>query len=276
MRPDRSFSLGVALAAALAGCVLAACTIPGAPQAPSPGPQSSASGSPSATPVADCVFTLDEGGEAKVELGQGGSFDEVTKDISKAQRYVDGFWQRHWDECFAEADYRAPEKRGIYTEDDPENCDGTAMDADNAFYCPDGHFVAYGRELMRRAQDSEVGVQWAYLVAAHEWGHAIQQLLQDGGYEDLVPNPLDAKHELQADCLAGAALWGSDHEGFLEWDPDDSEQVAADLLRLSDETPWTKVTPQGDIRTGGPLARIAAFQAGLNADGVKACFAGYR
>lgn len=274
MRRDRRPAALIFVATLL--CVLlAACTVPGAsqPQAPSSAPGSS--GTP-VGPAADCGFTLEQGGDAKVELGGNDNWEKVQQEIKKAERYVNAFWQRHWDQCFGEADYRAPEKRGIYTDDDPQSCDGTTMEDDNAFYCSDGHFVAYGRTLMRRSLDDGVGVQWAYLGVAHEWGHAMQQLLADGGYDDLVPNPLDSKHELQADCLAAAALWGSDYEGFLEWTSEDSVKVAEDLLEISDKTPWTKVTPDGEVRPGGPLARIAAFQAGLNAEGAKFCFAAYR
>ena len=273
MRVDRRHPLLIVLAALLCA-LLAACTIPGAPQPRTPTSTPSASETPG--PGEDCAFALNQGSDAKVELGADGNWEEVQKDIKKAERYVDGFWQRHWDQCFGETNYRAPEKRSIYTDDDPQSCDGTTMESDNAFYCADGHFVAYGRTLMRRSLDENIGTPWVYLVVAHEWGHAMQQLLSDGGYDGLVPNPLDAKHELQADCLAAAALWGSDYEGFLEWNSEDSVKIAEDLLRISDESPWTKVTPDGEVRTGGPLARIAAFQAGMNVDGVKNCFAAYR
>lgn len=249
--------------------VLAACTVP-RPQIPAPGAPT-----PTPTPGAECTFTLEDGGDARVQIGEDRSWEQIQKDIKKAERYVDGFWQRHWDQCFVEADYQAPEKRGVYTDSDPQTCDGTSLESDNALYCADGHFVAYGRTLMRRATNENIGVPWAYLVVAHEWGHAVQQLLQDGGYGDLVPNPLDAKHEHQADCLAAAALWGSDYEGFLEWKPDNSVQVAEALIATSDKSPWTQVTPAGDVRSGGPLPRIAAFQAGLGPEGVKNCLANY-
>ena len=270
MRHDRP-ALTLAAVVAVLCVLITGCTVPGGPR---PQPQASTPGQPADAPV-ECTLTLEQGGDAKVELGENTGWDEVQKDIKKAERYVDGFWQRHWDQCFADADYRAPEKRGVFTDDDPVRCDGTTIEDDNALYCPDGHFVAYGRKLMRRTQESDAGVQWAYLVVAHEWGHAVQQLLADGGYDDLVPNPLEGKRELQADCLAAAALWGSDHEGFLEWDSEDDIKVAEDLLAL-DDTPWTKVTPDGEVRTGGPLARIAAFQAGLGAEGVRNCFSAYR
>ncbi len=272
MRVDRRRPMAM-LCATLLCLLAAACTVPGTrptEQATTPAPTAS----PSASPTDSCGFTLEQGSDTKVQLGEDGNWEEVQKDVKKAERYVDGFWQRHWDQCFTS--YRAPDKRGIYTEDDPQSCDGTTMEPDNAFYCRDGHFVAYGRALMRRALEENVGTPWVYLVVGHEWGHAVQQLLQDGGHDDLVPNPLDARRELQADCLAGAALWASDYEGFLEWKSEDNLKVAEALLSLPDDSPWTKVTPEGDVRSGGPLARIAAFQAGLNVDGARNCFASYR
>jgi predicted metalloprotease len=81
------------------------------------------------------------------------------------------------------------------------------------------------------------GDSWVYLIIAHEWGHAIQNRLK---------NSLVAQQkELQADCLAGAALYGAAEK---------------------DRTPRIEPGDHGDA-----FQRIENFSKGRTG-GVKACF----
>ena len=96
-----------------------------------------------------------------------------------------------------------------------------------------------------------------YLVIAHEWGHAIQarldnSLVWEGG-------------ELQADCLAGAALYGAAADGTLNFEAGDSNEIAMSLSALGDSSPWTDSTTHGDA-----FERVGAFDLGRTG-GVAAC-----
>jgi predicted metalloprotease len=108
---------------------------------------------------------------------------------------------------------------------------------------------------MNRSQ--EVGDAWVYLVIAHEWGHAIQQRIS------LSLN--DRQSELQADCLAGATLFGAVEDGSLQLEEGDVKEIANSLTLVADETPWTNSSDHGD-----PFERIGAFDTGRNG-GVRAC-----
>jgi predicted metalloprotease len=99
------------------------------------------------------------------------------------------------------------------------------------------------------AQVYALGDSFIYLVVAHEWGHAIQARL--------APNLRSRQLELQADCFAGAALYGAARDGTLYWDDGDLDEITTSLTRVADKYPWTNV---GDH--GSPTQRINAFLRG--------------
>ena len=90
------------------------------------------------------------------------------------------------------------------------------LGVDNAYYCGWGDFIAYDEGLLDRSD--ELGDAFLYLVVSHEWGHAIQARLD--------PSLVAPRMELQADCLAGAALYGAAEDGSLEFDSDDQEELS--------------------------------------------------
>jgi predicted metalloprotease len=95
---------------------------------------------------------------------------------------------------------------------------------------------------------------------AHEWGHAIQARLDQS---------LNSQaSELQADCLAGAVLYGAVRDGTLTFEEGDVKEIATALTAVSDETPWTSVADHGD-----PFERTGAFDQGRRG-GVPACLPG--
>jgi predicted metalloprotease len=126
----------------------------------------------------------------------------------------------------------------------------------NAYYCPSGNFLAWDENLMR-AGYTQIGDAWVYLVIAHEWGHAIQAQLPN----QLVSQAL----ELQADCLAGAALQGAADEQLVRIEPGDEQEIARTLTAVADDYPWTDESSHGDAQE-----RTSAFQQGV-ADGVDSC-----
>ena len=59
-------------------------------------------------------------------------------------------------------------------------------------------------------------------------------------------------YELQADCLAGAALQGATNDGIVQWGASDSQELYNALDILSDQLPWTDPESHGsrDQRVG--------------------------
>ncbi|QGV81751.1 hypothetical protein EIZ62_28480 [Streptomyces ficellus] len=165
---------------------------------------------------------------------------------------VDAFWSSHWDDHFT-GTYQSPHVFGAYVAGSPEapRCGDEAAAPGNAFYCPPGDFIAWDVTLMRDGHAQ--GDSWVYLVVAHEWAHAVQRRVS--GLRAVAA-------ELQADCLAGATLFGSDDLVFEEGD---GEELAQALTALADETPWTRSEDHGDA-----AQRTTAFSNG-GSGGVDAC-----
>ncbi|MFE2123596.1 neutral zinc metallopeptidase [Rhodococcus aetherivorans] len=185
-----------------------------------------------------------------------GSTETMLVDLGHAVVAVGQFWDAHFTELFG-LPYTAPEVVGLYSEDTDNAlvCAGQAQPADNALYCPQGHYVAWGDELI--AQGTEIGDAWAYFVVAHEWGHAVAAQLPASLVTD--------DQELQADCLAGAAIYGAVAEGTLILEPGDEQELVEALAALADQTPWTTSTDHGDA-----FERVDAFNRGRTG-GVDAC-----
>ena len=183
--------------------------------------------------------------------------DELEEDLNAAVTVTDRYWTDHWSEFFR-GTYTAPNVIGLYDGYDEANaptCFGEALPPDNAFYCPDGNYVAWDQSLIARG--FEVGDAWPYLIVAHEWGHAIQAQLQ--------MSQQAVEYELQADCLAGAALYGSAADGNLEFEEGDEKEIVDSLNFIADETPWTMSGDHGDS-----FQRIDAFNRGRSG-GVAEC-----
>ena len=177
--------------------------------------------------------------------------DAMIADLDTAVQITDGFWSDHWSDFFPGA-YASPTVVGLYDgtdEADAPQCDGHPLRANNAFYCPQEDFVAWDVGIV--SSGYEIGDAWAYLVVAHEWGHAIQSRLG-----------LPTESEVQADCLAGAALFGAVADGALRFDESDQAEIAAAFDELSGKSAHTG--------HGVPLERIEAFDLG-HQRGVLAC-----
>jgi predicted metalloprotease len=180
--------------------------------------------------------------------------DTRADDEERAVAITDEFWDR-W---FADQGvrYDSPTVAGGYVDDNGPACAGEPSVPGNAYYCPDGDFLAWDENLMR-AGYSEIGDAWVYLVIAHEWAHAVQAQLPD--------RFVSAAAELQADCLAGASLEGAAREGLVQIEPGDAEEIAQTLQAVADDYPWTDETSHGNAGE-----RTAAFQQGVSG-GVEGC-----
>ncbi|MGA6153051.1 neutral zinc metallopeptidase [Stenotrophomonas sp. NPDC087984] len=180
----------------------------------------------------------------------------VEEDINAAVSVTTTYWQTHWPELFT-GGYNPPRILGVYDGDTPGTpvCGSEPLPDDNAVYCPDGDYIAWDMDLMRFGHAR--GDAWVYLVIAHEWGHAVQNRL-DAGLVDLA-------RELQADCLAGAVLFGAAQDGTLTFEEGDTQELADALTALADRTPWTDVSDHGDASQ-----RVSYFSRGARS-GVKSC-----
>ncbi|MCC9173238.1 neutral zinc metallopeptidase [Arthrobacter sp. zg-Y179] len=184
--------------------------------------------------------------------------EELVADMETAQKITDQFWRTHWREFFA-GRYTSPTVVGLYDGRDPSSaptCAGEPLASENAFYCPPEDYVAWDLSLMARG--FEFGDAWPYLVIAHEWGHAIA-------------NRLDASlrfqaGELQADCLAGATLFGAAADGTIAFEKGDQEELVTSLSSLGGDIPWTDTEDHGDS-----FERVENFNVGRT-KGVLACF----
>lgn len=179
----------------------------------------------------------------------------MAEDEQGAVKAIDTYWQRHFTELFGQP-YTSPQVAGGYVGRTGPRCGGEPSVPYNAYYCPSGDYLAWDENLMA-AGYREIGDAWVYLIIAHEWGHAIQaQLDQDR---------VSVAAELQADCLAGAALQGAANEGLITVEPGDAEELARTLVAVADDYAWTNEQDHGDAQQ-----RIDAFNRGANG-GPKAC-----
>jgi uncharacterized protein len=183
--------------------------------------------------------------------------EEMVEDMNSAEAVVDDYWNTHWADFFT-GGYSRPNVVGLYDGTDSANaptCDGETLQPDNAYYCIPEDYVAWDSTLMARG--FEIGDAWPYLVIAHEWGHAVQARLDSSLRADA--------NELQADCFAGAVLFGAQQDGTLQFESGDQSELVTALSTLGDETPWTNSEDHGD-----PFQRVEAFNAGRSG-GVPSC-----
>ena len=192
--------------------------------------------------------------------------DVVTRSLGDIERY----WTTTYPTLSNGAAFR-PVQGGYhpYTEaDPPPACGGEAGSYQpNAFYCPDGDFIAWDAERLIPQLQSDFGQLLVGVVLAHEYGHAIQTRL---GVTDQPTVVL----EQQADCFAGAwladALAGHS-TAFTGITPAQLDSTVAGLLLLRDQ-PGTSATAEG--AHGNAFDRIRALQDGMQ-KGAATC-AGYR
>ena len=95
-------------------------------------------------------------------------------------------------------DYVAPDVLEPYDEV-PANafCNGEMQPAENAFFCAEDNTITWDESGLLRPIYKRFGDAAAGFLIAHEWGHAMQDLL---GLENNHTLP----DELQADCFAGS------------------------------------------------------------------------
>ncbi|MGY1639618.1 hypothetical protein ACI782_00590 [Geodermatophilus sp. SYSU D00703] len=199
--------------------------------------------------------------------------DDFDTDYQVALDTVDAWWDTHWSEYFP-GSYTAPSlvqgsgAPGLY--DYPQDqvyCGEVLLAGENAWYCGTGDFLAFEVDLMMRSQD--LGDAFVYLVVAHEWAHAVAARID--------PALISDAYELQADCLAGAALQGAIDDGSLRLEDGDSQEFVDSLAAVASDVPWGTVYVDENGREqvevhGSAQERIDAFQRGTD-NGVRGCLA---
>lgn len=201
------------------------------------------------------VETGGGGGDSRSDPIDEVNADSLAGDERLAVGATDAFWRQEFPAAFGRS-YRSPEVKGGYRGGNGPACGGQPAVAFNAFYCPSGDFLAWDENLMA-AGYRQIGDAWVYLIIAHEWGHAIQARLQR--------DQVSVAAELQADCLAGATLFGAADRGLVQLEPGDTEELSQTLAAVADDFPWTKKSDHGDARE-----RTDSFGRGAR-DGVEAC-----
>lgn len=177
-------------------------------------------------------------------------------DIRLAKELSEAYWRQ----AFA-ADglaYRPVTAFTAYRGDDGPDCGGLPSVPNNAFYCADGHFIAYDERWMRKLYD-EMGDGSVYVIIPHEFGHAVQAQLNSGFR-------LNVERELQADCYAGGTLGALVAGGSLEAEPGDRDELFLNLAAAGDPTDdWLRPDAHGTAEQ-----RQALFAKGYD-EGAAAC-----
>jgi hypothetical protein len=187
--------------------------------------------------------------------------DDIPVGVVQAEQVVVGavgeYWSGTYPDLFDRA-YRGPRILGGYVGDQGPTCGGDPSSGFNAFYCDSGDFLAWDQNLMVDGY-RRIGVSWVYLIIAHEWGHAIQARIRH--------RQVSVATELQADCLAGAALAGAQAASLIAMPADVATQLGRTLAANADKYPWTRSRDHGNA-----TERIAAYNLGVQR-GARACLA---
>ncbi|HEY0000515.1 MAG TPA: neutral zinc metallopeptidase, partial [Actinoplanes sp.] len=190
--------------------------------------------------------------------------------VIRSVKDVERFWTAHYPALSGGGAFK-PIQGGLnpYTETKLPPACGEQQSAyqPNAFYCPDGDFIAWDAQTLIPQLQQQFGPLLVGVVLAHEYGHAVQTRL---GLSDQPTVVL----EQQADCFAGA--WMADvlagrSQAFTGVTPAQLDNTVAGLLLLRDQ-PGTPA--QAAEAHGNAFDRIRALQDGVD-KGAATC-AAYR
>ncbi|WP_084516650.1 neutral zinc metallopeptidase [Microtetraspora niveoalba] len=182
--------------------------------------------------------------------------NDFASDVKLARCLTERFWAKQF--TAAGGTYQPIKRFVAYDGTNGPSCGGEKAEPENAFYCSDGHFIAYDAEWMRSMYD-QMGDGAVYVVIPHEFGHAVQAQLESG-FE------YNVEQELQADCYAGATLGGLIADEQIQAEEGDDEELFANLEAVGDPTDaWWEPDAHGT-----PEKRQEAFATGFD-KGVDAC-----
>ncbi|MFI7461121.1 neutral zinc metallopeptidase [Nonomuraea sp. NPDC049646] len=182
--------------------------------------------------------------------------DTFEDDIRAARTLTESFWTEFFDQ--QGMTYRPIADFIPYSGSSGPSCGGEPSVPNNAFYCPEGHFIAYDQAWMESLWN-DMGDGSVYVIIPHEFGHAVQAQLRTG-FE------LNVQAELQADCYAGGTLAALVGSGSLRAQPGDEDELMTSLEAAGDPTDdWLNPAAHGTAEQ-----RQASFAGGYD-DGVGAC-----
>jgi predicted metalloprotease len=207
--------------------------------------------------VASLGITPAVGASSKFDASIGATIDDIQS-----------YWAQTMPQVYG-TDYQSiPADRLIpYSESNPPpSCGGRGTTpysevAGNAFYCPQGDFVAWDEQQLMPKLTEQFGAFAPALVLAHEWGHAIQARVGFETYQTIYM-------EQQADCFAGAwTAHVASGDSSLSLADDDLDTALAGLLQLRDPS---GIDGSQDGAHGNGFDRVGAFQDGFEG-GARAC-----
>ena len=186
-------------------------------------------------------------------------YDEYSATLEQVIGSLEEFWGEALPASFG-VRFTPPSRYTYYRPEEGggPRCGGEQAPPKNAFYCPEGDFIAWDETGLMIPYYVQAGDFAAAFVLAHEFGHAMQARLPKR-------ETLGVLNELQADCFAGAwARWVQDR-GLLEAGDLDEATLAVFSARDVPGTPFT------DPRAhGSGFERTRAFTDGYES-GPKRC-----
>ncbi len=197
-------------------------------------------------------------------IGDGGTgFDQLARN---SLTDVEQFWAKAFPSVSGGSAFK-PLSGGVYSvttgrPNPAEECMAKAPTAanNNAFYCSLDDAFVYDRIGLVKIVTQKVGVNFAPLVFAHEFGHLIQNRLKIDAASILL--------ESQADCASGAFMATEAGVGTVTLtnrhfviDPKSLDDVAIGMILLRDYSPHS-AEDQGSHGNG--FDRLSAFSDGFD------------
>jgi uncharacterized protein len=140
---------------------------------------------------------------------------EVDELVKTAAHYINAYWREVFAanrlRYVAPTVYRSPRR------------------IENALYLPSSHAIYYDYDFFN-GQMAKHGDFAVVTILAHEWGHAIQTLMENQGH--LSPNRYDIEKELKADCFAGSFARNESRTPRLE--ANDIAKALSSLMEAGD------------------------------------------
>jgi predicted metalloprotease len=172
-------------------------------------------------------------------------------DVELARKLTEAYWQQTF--AAGGLSYRPITAFTAYQGENGPACGGRPSVPNNAFYCSDGHFIAYDERWIRELWE-EMGDGSVYVIIPHEFGHAVQAQLN-------TTSRLNVELELQADCYAGGTLGALVKNRALQAEPGDEGELLINLAAAGDPTDdWLRPDAHGTAEQ-----RQAVFAKGYNA-----------
>ena len=187
-------------------------------------------------------------------------YEEYTATLEQVIASLEEYWSTALPEAFG-VRYSSPSRYSYYRpgEGAGPRCGREQAPPKNAFYCPEGDFIAWDETGLMIPYYVQAGDFAAAFVLAHEFGHAMQARLPR-------QERLTVLSELQADCFAGAWARSVQEQGVLEAGDLDEATLAVFSARDVPGTPFTDPAAHGS-----GFERTRAFADGYE-DGPDRCY----